>query len=299
MGLFKKKRKIEEITIIEKNDLSDVVEEKKEKETILPKSNEEMISLINKTYKTFIKGYDSLIYNYYLCRFFSLAIFRRVEEFEELASLERQIVNMRQLKEEIEAKVKKLNEEKDYADSFIEALFNSINHAYENYLGLSSRIDETRRTKYNTLKLSSLAVIINKKGEDLEKMDKRFTHYVDSFKSLEEASDYIYINSGDLVTNLVKSLIRCIESSNKEEYKKQYTFYYFLKSDVILCLELAEWVDLYNKIRHCVNVLRNVDIANYIDFQGYLEEFEIRYLILMINEERKNIIKGGKDEKSN
>lgn len=298
MSIFKKKKKIEEIKILPKEEKIEA-EVVKEEKVIVPKSNEELISLINKNYQSFIKRFDNLMYNYYLCKFFSLAVFNSSEDLEELASLNKQINNIKNLKEDIDNKVKKLNEEKDYADSYIEELFESVNHANENYLGLLSRIDETRRDKFNTLKLSSLAVILNKKGVELDKMDSRLTYFINNFKSLEEASDYIYINSGELVTSLVKSLLRCIESSNREEFKKQYNLYYFLKSDVILCLELNEWIELYNKVRHCANVLRNVDIANYIDFQGYLEEFEIRYLVLMINEEKKNVIKGGNNEKVN
>ena len=299
MGLFKKKKRIEEITLAPVEEVNDTTEKVQETKIVLPKSIEETKTLINKKYTQLAKGYDNLMYNYYLCKFFSLAVFTKVEDFEELSSLERQISNIRELYDDVVVKVKNINEDNNYADNYLEELYSKIEEAYDNYLGLLSRIDETRRNKYNTLKLSSLAVILNKNGEELEKMDNRFVHFINSFKSLEEASDYIYVNSGELATSLVNSLIRCVQSSNKEEFKKQYNLYYFLKSDVIICLELSEWVELYNKIRHCVNTLRNVDIANYIDFQGYLEEFEIRYLILMINEEKKNFTKGGKNEKNN
>ena len=299
MGLFKKKKRIEEITLAPVEEVNETTIEVIENKIVLPKSIEETKTLINKKYTQLAKGYDNLMYNYYLCKFFSLAVFNKVEDFEELSSLERQISNIRQLYDDATAKVKNINEDNNYADNYLEELYSKIEEAYDNYLGLLSRIDETRRNKYNTLKLSSLAVILNKNGEELEKMDNRFVHFINSFKSLEEASDYIYVNSGELATSLVNSLIRCVQSSNKEEFKKQYNLYYFLKSDVIICLELNEWVELYNKVRHCVNTLRNVDIANYIDFQGYLEEFEIRYLILMINEEKKNFTKGGKNEKNN
>lgn len=300
MSIFRKRHKIEEIDIVLKEEpaLEEVKEEVKKK-PVFTDSIEEALGLINKKYKGLAKGIDNLVYNYYICKFFALAVFKKVDEYEELASLEKQLNNLRNSFYEISNKVDKLNEQKDYIISYLEELYDSIVELQYNITGLEIRVNETRREKFNSLRVSSLAVLLNKTGEELERMDKRFTAFTNDFKSLEEVSDYIYVNSGEAVTNLVNSLVRCIQSTNKEEYKKQFDLYYFLKSDVIICLELSEWIELYNKIKHCTNVLRNVDIANYIDFESYLEEFEIRYLTLMINEERKNYIRGDKNEKIN
>lgn len=300
MGLFKKKHKVEQIDIPLEQPEEDVKEEvkKQEDEINLPASIEEVITLIDKEFSRLAKGYDNLLYNYYMCKFFSIAVLKDEEDYIDMASLEKQMASIRELYEDIDARVKNLKEEKDYADNYLKQLYQDIKHGYEIYLGLSSRVNETRRNKYNSIKISSLAAIINKTGEELEKMDKRFMLFLNSFKSLEEASDYIYVNSGELITNLVNSLVRCSQTANKKEYQNLFNIYYFLKSDVILCLSLSEWVELYNKIRHCVNVLRGVDVANYIDFQNYLDEFEIRYLLLMINEEKKNMLLGGKNEKN-
>ena len=300
MGLFKKKHKVEQIDIPLEQPEEDVKEEvkKQEDEINLPASIEEVITLIDKEFSRLAKGYDNLLYNYYMCKFFSIAVLKDEEDYIDMASLEKQMASIRELYDDIDARVKNLKEEKDYADNYLKQLYQDIKHGYEIYLGLSSRVNETRRNKYNSIKISSLAAIINKTGEELEKMDKRFMLFLNSFKSLEEASDYIYVNSGELITNLVNSLVRCSQTANKKEYQNLFNIYYFLKSDVILCLSLSEWVELYNKIRHCVNVLRGVDVANYIDFQNYLDEFEIRYLLLMINEEKKNMLLGGKNEKN-
>lgn len=301
MGLFKKKRKVEEIAIEEIKLEEPVIEETKKVEEpvkeVFPKSSEEAVSLINKKCKELDRNYDSLIYNYYICKFFSLAVFTRVDELHDIASLEKQLTNLRLAYEDISAKLKKVNENNDYSNDYLEELFIQSKSDNEICLGLLNRVNETRRVYFNSLKISSMAVLLNKTGEDLEKMDRRFMTLVNSFKSLEEASDYIYVNSGELITNLVNSLVRCSQTCMKEEHKNQFNLYYFLKSDVILCLQLNEWIELYNKVKHCVNVLRGVDIANYIDFQGYLDEFEIRYLVLMINEEKKNRKRRLDDEK--
>ena len=301
MSLFKKKRRVEEININIANseeDKDNIIEEEKEVviEKMLP---EEAIALANKKYNSLLKAYNNLLYNFYLCKFFSLAVYKDSEELNEFARLEHQVIITKDLFENVKDRLNKLNEDKDYVDDYIDEIYKDIDHVNENSLGLISRIDDERRNKFNLLKISSLAVILNKSGEELEKMDKRFSLFVNSFKSIEEASDYIFTNSGEMVTNLVNSLVRCVESTNREDFKNKYNTYYFLKSDVILWLSLADWVEIYNKVRHATTVLRNVDIANYIDFSGYLEEFEIRYLVLMINEEKKNLIKGGKDEKNN
>ena len=300
MSLFKKKRKVEEINIniADPEEDSDNIIEKKEEssEKMLP---EEAIALANKKYSSLLKVYNNLLYNFYLCKFFSLAVYKDSEELNEFARLEHQVIITKDLFEGVKERLNKLNEDKDYVDEYINEIYKDIDHVNENSLGLISRIDDERRNKFNLLKISSLAVILNKTGEELEKMDKRFSLFVNSFKSIEEASDYIFTNSGELVTNLVNSLVRCVESTNRDDFKNKYNTYYFLKSDVILWLSLSDWVEIYNKVRHATTVLRNVDIANYIDFTGYLEEFEIRYLVLMINEEKKNHIKGGQDEKIN
>ena len=297
MSLFKKKRKVEEINIniAESDEDSDSASIEEKKENNIPVLPEVAIDLANKKYSNLLKVYNNLLYNFYLCKFFSLAVYKDSEEFSEFARLEHQVIITKDLFESVKNRIAKLNEDKDYVDEYINEIYKDIDHVNENSLGLISRIDDERRNKFNLLKISSLAVILNKSGEELEKMDKRFSLFVNSFKSIEEASDYIFTNSGELVTNLVNSLVRCVESTNREDFKNKYNTYYFLKSDVILWMSLADWVEIYNKVRHSTTVLRNVDIANYIDFTSYLEEFEIRYLVLMINEEKKNLIKGGKE----
>lgn len=285
MSLFKKHKKVEEINIIEKQDIKEeVVEEKVQEEVSI--SSGDLQKLIEADIKRIKRIYDDLLTQFYMCKFFILAVAKNDEDMSYFASLEKQIAKLKDHYESLMSEVK-VEELSDYANETLKRIYDDLKNLHNDCTGLLSRVSQTRSDKFNKLKMSSLAVIINKTPEELEKMDKRFYTFLNSFKSLNEASDYIYINSGELITNLVKSLMRCIDSTNNPAYKQQFNFYYFLKSDVILCLELSEWIELNNKIRHCTNVLRNVDIANYVDFQNYLIDFEIRYITLMIMDEKK------------
>ena len=111
MSLFKKKRRVEEININIANseeDKDNIIEEEKEVviEKMLP---EEAIALANKKYNSLLKAYNNLLYNFYLCKFFSLAVYKDSEELNEFARLEHQVIITKDLFENVKDRLNKLN----------------------------------------------------------------------------------------------------------------------------------------------------------------------------------------------
>ncbi|MFA6628048.1 MAG: hypothetical protein WCT17_05920, partial [Bacilli bacterium] len=69
-------------------------------------------------------------------------------------------------------------------------------------------------------------------------------------------------------------------------YIKAYPSHYFIKSDVVITLSFPEWIELYNRVKFVMKSAVDVNLAHCINFRQVFDQFELRYLILMMNLER-------------
>ena len=142
-------------------------------------------------------------------------------------------------------------------------------------------------SSYGHLKISTVSVTINKNNEELEVLYNNIAQELKGFKSFEEAAEFIYYNSGDFIMNMVNSYINYIKESNNIDYISMYDKNYFLNSDVIISLEIKEWIELYNKLKFVIKQLAKYKTVSYPSCYDLFNSFEAKYAILMMRTERK------------
>ena len=67
-------------------------------------------------------------------------------------------------------------------------------------------------------------------------------------------------------------------------YKKSY----FLPSDVVISLDIKEWIELYNKLKFVFKQLSKYNTVSYPSCYDMFNAFEAKYAILMMRAERVN-----------
>ncbi len=166
-------------------------------------------------------------------------------------------------------------------------LYNQVNDLKAFQSGLYNQLIEINNSSYGHLKISTVSVTINKNNEELEVLYNNIAQELKGFKSFEEAAEFIYYNSGDFIMNMVNSYINYIKESNNVDYISMYDKNYFLNSDVIISLEIKEWIELYNKLKFVLKLMSKYDNNIYIECHQLFNIFEAKYAILMMRTERR------------
>lgn len=291
MGLFKsKKRKVEEINLEIKDfkpkeidNQTNLYSETKEikTDTFSNLTFAEKKDLINKKFLLIQKVNYDLINKNYLCKIFSKIATKDKDFNIEMIRIDKNINRIRKELDELQKKAKGIKSADSSNDDVIYEI-NEKQRDLENFQkSISDSIDAIRRKYFNYLKIATANVCLNKTNFELECLNNDLNKFLDDYKNLNIAAEYIYYNSGVLMVKLVNTLVDAIRKQANQDYIKTYDFHYFLKSEVVITLEVTEWIDLYNKVRFVVkiNELEMNKNQNVIDL---FKQFEVRYLILMM-----------------
>lgn len=289
MGLFKK-RKVEEINL----EIKDFKHKEVENQSNLYSENKDIkvdrfsiLSLdakremINNKFLLLQKSNYDLLNRYYLCKVFSRIAIKDKDFNLEMIRIDK---NINRVRKELEKLQKQANEIK-YTDTTIDDLVGEINEKQrdlENFQkSIIDSVDNVRRKYYNYLKIATVNVCLNKSNFELECLLGDLNNFLDEYKNLNIAAEYIYYNSGVLIVKLINTLVDVINKQANIDYIKTYDFHYFLKSEVVITLEITEWIDLYNKVRFVVK-LNDLEVSKYQEVLDLYKQFEVRYLILMM-----------------
>lgn len=153
--------------------------------------------------------------------------------------------------------------------------------------GVFEQLTELNNGSYGHLKISTVSVTLNKNNEELEALYNSISREISTFTSFEEASEYIYYNSGEFIEGIVNRFIECIKETTNEELNNVYNMHYFLPSDAVISLDIKEWIDLYNKLKFVLKQLSKYKTVSYPSCYDLFNSFEAKYAILMMRAERK------------
>lgn len=165
----------------------------------------------------------------------------------------------------------------------------SIVNAYYKVSDLSDIIDQlTLELKsfenhyYPKLKMTSYNMIKDKTKEEVEKMANVVNDYINTFATLDEAYDFVMYNSGTLITDCVSEL--CNEINKLDEGSIDVS--YFIGEDVVVYISYTDWINLYSRLQY---VFDRIDkkILKIETLAQKLSELEIRYLVVLIYNEKK------------
>lgn len=286
MGLFRKKK-------IEVIDLEKLNAIEKENKITLENNNEECdikkdvlldFNQILKSQKEINKDYESIIHEYYICKIFSRVALKDNEFNAQLIEIDKYINTIKRKIYNIERMLESYKRNGEDSLS-LEELFKSVNETLTYEKVIRSRFKEINDSYYGHIKMTTLSVCLSKDNKGLERFYDNIHTFLSKFKSLTEAAEHIYYSSGDFLTDLVHQLVECINESSKGSYSKKYSYNYFLDSEVIITLDVKEWVDLFNKIRFTVKLIQDIEMDKFLSLKEKYDHLETIYAILMMRHE--------------
>ena len=290
MGLFKRKKKVkeEEIKIdfyqekdIVNEDINDEPVEEKIDLTI-NKSDEELLDELIFVFNKITSKNDRIITEYYTIKILSRIGLKNMDFNLQMMSMEKNVnkikkecFDLNRIINQIKAGLKCNRDE-------IVKLHKQVNDLFAFQNGLFNQLNEVNSTSYGHLKISTVSVTINKTHEELEKLYYNICNELRSFTTFEEAAEHIYYNSGEFIDNLINNFIKNIKENGNQEQIELYDRKYFISSDVIISLEIKEWIELYNRMKNVLRIMKKNNKLSFINFQELFDVFEAKYAILMM-----------------
>lgn len=302
MGLFKKKNK-KKTEIIDLSELNKI-EEEQNKKFLESKVNSHNDNVSNQTNISSLSGvevkeeidfnsiikkqkeinvdFETILHEYYLCKIFSRVALKDNEFNAQLIEIDKYVNTIKRKMHEIERMI----------DGYRRDIALNINDIYEAVSSLlvyekniKSRFLEMNDLYYGHIKMSTLSVCLNKDDEGLEKFYESIHNFLSRYKDLTEAAEDIYYSSGDFLVDIVKKIVICIKESRRKDLIEKYTFSYFLESDVIITLDIKEWINLFNKIRFSMKLIQDAEMDKYLIVKEKYDYLEVIYSILMMRHE--------------
>jgi hypothetical protein len=199
-----------------------------------------------------------------------------------MMAMDKHINRVRREYEDLQKRVNVVKYNEGVSEDEIFDTYEKVKEILLFHKGIQNNFDDLRRKYYNYLKIATVNVCMNKSNYDLENMYKNLSAFLNDYKNLNEAAEYIYYNSGVLIVQTISSLVNALSEANNQEHIKTYNYQYFSKSEVVIALELTEWIDIYNKIKFVLKMANEAVISNNLEFKNNYQKFEMRYLILMM-----------------
>ena len=290
MGLFKRKKKVkeEEIKIdfyqekdIVNEDINDEPVEEKIDLTI-NKSDEELLDELIFVFNKITSKNDRIITEYYTIKILARIGLKNMDFNLQMMSMEKNVnkikkecFDLNRIINQIKAGLKCNRDE-------IVKLHKQVNDLFAFQNGLFNQLNEVNSTSYGHLKISTVSVTINKTHEELEKLYYNICNELRSFTTFEEAAEHIFYNSGEFIDNLINNFIKNIKENGNQEQIELYDRKYFIPSDVIISLEIKEWIELYNRMKNVLRIMKKNNKLSFINFQELFDVFEAKYAILMM-----------------
>lgn len=296
MGLFNKKKKEknkEEINITIDNDdslfLEQIDEEKKplEKE----KNKDEMITELIPVFKNISSKNNRIIQEYYICKILSRVGLKDFEFNLQVVMMDKHVNRLKKECFDLSRFINNIEAGLQFDETEIKKNYKKVIdlQAFQN--GVFHQLSEINNNSYGHLKISTVTITLNKNNEELEMLYNNISNELKGFKSFEEAAEFIYFNSGDFIGNLVDSYVQYVKACNNDEYIDLYNKHYFLESDIVISMDVKEWIELYKKLKFVLKQMNNRENNLYINCNKLFNIFEAKYAILMMRaEQNKNRI---------
>ncbi len=305
MGLFKKKNK-KKAEIIDLSEFNKIEEEQNKKylESKVNFVNETISISINKSslsgnevvesketidFNSIIKkqkeinvDFETILHEYYLCKIFSRVALKDNEFNAQLIEIDKYVNTIKRKMHEIERMIDAYRRD---ITLDINDIYNAVSSLLVYEKNIKSRFLEMNDLYYGHIKMSTLSVCLNKDDEGLEKFYESIHNFLSKYKDLTEAAEDIYYSSGDFLVDIVKKIVICIKESRRKELIEKYKFSFFLESDVIITLDIKEWINLFNKIRFSMKLIQDAEMDKYLIIKEKYDYLEVIYSILMMRHE--------------
>ena len=290
MGLFKRKKRLTEekinIPLFQENNIDDVdvIEEQNNDNIDLldKKTDEELLDELIFVFNKITSKNDRIITEYYTIKILARIGLKNMDFNLQMMSMEKNVNRIKKDCFDINRLITQIKAGLRFDRFEIEKLYKQVNDLYAFQNGLLNQLNEVNSTSYGHLKIATVSVTINKTHEELEKLYYSICNELKSFTSFDEAAEFIFYNSGEFIDNLINTFIKYIKESGNSEYIEMYDRKYFLPSDVVISLDVKEWIELYNRLKFILKIMKKYDKLSFIGYQELFDTFEAKYAILMM-----------------
>ena len=290
MGLFKRKKKQKEeqikIEILNETDIiSDEINNKEEQNIVDPTVNKSDEQLLDELFFIFSKiesKNDRITTEYYTIKILSRIGLKNIDFNIQMLSMEKKVNRIKRDCFDLSRIINQIKNGLTYEREGIIKLYNQVNELFAFQNGLFNQLDEINSVSYGHLKISTVSVTINKSHEELEKLYNNICQELKEFTSFEETAEYIFYNSGDFIDNLINTFVKYVKESGNQDFINSYDRKYFLPSDVVISLEINEWIELYNKLKFVLRMMNKNNKTTFLSYQELFDTFEAKYAILMM-----------------
>lgn len=282
MSIFRK-RKIEKIDLpILNNEIEELPSNLFHDDELKqpPLKNSDILTLYERS-KNDINEVTKLYYTYKIYA----PIAKRGSELEQqLIATDKYMSLVNSLNKQMQDYLAQLNEEEN--QEYLVVLAKKNQEMNLSLVSFKSILEDIKKHFHSHVKMATLNVCFAKEIEELIRIYVDMTAFLKNYKTLEEAAQYIFYNSGQAIHRLINITVERLQSARTLRYSQIYPTKYFLKSDAIITLTLGEWVELYNKLKFVIKNTPDVNLLDNANFKNDFFQFEIYYLILMINSEK-------------
>lgn len=156
-------------------------------------------------------------------------------------------------------------------------LFNQITNDCDTILDL---ISEIKDDVYPRFKLASMIIIDNMSNEVLENFYEEVKKTISQFNSMEEASDYLFYNTGEQLSRFVADLLEYIKDA-PERILRLIPIDYFQSKKTIITLSVKNWFEIFNNIRFTLKYVGNYRRHEYQAIMEKYRALEVYYFIII------------------
>ena len=146
----------------------------------------------------------------------------------------------------------------------LDELTEEINNVKEHYFLKVRSAMHTITKEFNALELKALK----------ERVDKT----LDDFLDIEQAYEFVYYQSSELMYDTINALIMSLKSIGNSSYHMEQ----FLGSSYAFSLSYMEWMNMFNRIHGAMEEFKDKKPEDYYVFKKNYDELLVRYIIFVI-----------------
>lgn len=266
-------------------DINDLYSEKKESTYLINDIFDEgtKIMKIDSDFKKAESKLNEILYKYYFLKIFFKACYKSDDLNIKMLTIDKYVNQVKKYFLEIK-KLKNMNSKKNI---LTENELKSTYYKISDFLGIEKSIENDlikfENENYPKIKMVSYNLCKNKTYQELEMLSNEVNNAIAGYKSLNDAYDYVCYNSGNLIFEVIDSLVKTIKDEPKKS-KVRIENSYFFENDIIMYLDYLGWIELFSKIQY-VKERTDASVFNSENIKEKYHQLEINYLIVLIYNE--------------
>ena len=119
---------------------------------------------------------------------------------------------------------------------------------------------------------------------ELVSFEKEITRFLNKFKDIDEAAEYICFNSGGLLTSFIDELIIYINNNEHLVNKKFIPMDYIEKNRTIIVMDLKQWLEIFNNLRLAMTNVKNNNERSYKSLKENYSLLLMYYFIIITSQ---------------